>query len=250
LIEAAISAAFAVFLAAAPAQAVLIDNFNDGTFVIIDGGFGQFVGAGIIGGERDVTTGANVTGQVSANNFGSGRLSMIFDDGPGSSLHLDVTYDGSDGAAANDFAGLNKADFTDGGSSDSIRVRLLESTIALTIEITVSENKGPPAPGSEWFMQQTIVVGPTNSPTDVFFPFEDFEVITQFGGMANFSAIDWMKIRFFSPGGPFEASVDFIQTQSVGPRAVPEPSTISLLAFAFVGLVHASRRMRNKGRSS
>lgn len=246
--EGVMSAAFAVLLAAAPAQAVLIDNFNDGTFVINDGGFGEFIGAGIIGGERDVTTGANIIGQVSVAN---GLLSMNFEDGPLAALHLDVVYDGSDGTQVDDFTGLNKADFTDGGFSDSIRVRLLQTTIALTIQITVSENKGPLGPGSEWFMQQTTVVGPTNSPTDVFFPFDDFQIITQFGGQASFSAIDWMKIRYFSPGGvPFQASVDFIQTQSVGPRTVPEPSTIPLLAGAFVGLVFASRRIRDKDRSS
>jgi hypothetical protein len=175
---------------------------------------------------------------------------MNFESGPSAALFMEVVYDGTDGTLVDDFTGLNKADFTDGGSSDSIRVRLLQSTVALTIEITVSENKGPPGPGSEWFIQQTIVVGPTNSPTDVFFPFEDFQVITQFGDMASFSAIDWMKIRFSSDGVPFQASVDFIQTQSVGPRAVAEPSTIPLLAGAFVGLVLASRRTRNKGRSS
>jgi hypothetical protein len=252
LIVGVISVAFAVFLAATPAHAVLIDNFNDGTFVFTDGGFGAFVGAGIIGGERDVTTGPNTTSQVSANNFGNGRLSMNFESGPSAAFVVDVFYDGTDGTLVNDFTGLNKTDFTDGGSSDAIRVRLIQSSIALAIEITVSENNGPPAPGSEWSLQQLIVVGPTSSPTDVFFPFEDFQVNCSFCGTASFSSIDWMRVRYFSPGGvPFQASVDFIQTQSLpdGPRAAPEPATIPLLTGAIVGLVLASRRVRNKGRS-
>jgi hypothetical protein len=221
-----------------PAQAALIDDFNTGVLVISDGGLGFAAGVGIVGGEREMQSGVNTTGEFSSNKAGNGLLIMTFASGPVAATFFDIVYDGADNSALQDFTGLNGADFTDGGTSDAIRVRLVESTIALHVEITVQQQVN----GENWFLQHTIDVGPVAAPTDVFFPFADFTLSCSFCGTASFSSIDWMKVRFFpvnATGAPFQASVDFIQTQTMipdGPRDVPAPPVLPLLAGGVVWL--------------
>jgi hypothetical protein len=218
----------------------LIDNFNTGVLVLTDGGFGSADGVGIVGGERDMQTGPNITGEFSSNKAGNGHLIMDFASGPLAAAFFDIVYDGNDNSPLQDFTGLNGVDFTDGGASDAIRVRLIESTIALHVEITVQQQVN----GEHWFLQHTIDVGPVATPTDVFFPFDDFALSCSFCGTASFASIDWMKIRFFpvnATGTPFQASVDFIHTQTMvpdGPREVPAPPVLPLLVggLACLGL--------------
>lgn len=229
-----------------PAQAALIDNFNTGVLVITDGGSGFASGVGIIGGQRDMDTGINTTGEFSSNKAGNGLLFMDFVSGPLAAAYFDVVYDGNDNSLQEDFTGLNGADFTDGGTSNAIRVRLVEATTALHVQITVQQQVN----GEHWFLQHTIDVGPVAVPTDVFFPFDDFALACTFCGTASFSSIDWMKIRFFpvnATGEPFQASVDFIQTQAMipdGPRDVPAPPVLPLLlgGVAWLGIQRLLRK--------
>jgi hypothetical protein len=235
----------AAFVAAAPAQALVIDDFNDGTLILSTPAFDTVDGSGIVGGERDMV-GSFWLGSFSSNAAGNGLLQITaaapeFDTVPG----YNVRYDGDDNTTANNFIGLNGVDLTDSGASNAIRIRVVRSTTEIEIQFEVSEQK---TPGDNTFAQFQIVLPVVDLPTDFLLPFADFDNpgcgFCDDTSPLSFDNIDWMEVSIYpTTQTPFTLGIDFIDTVAA---AVPAPSTLATLGLGLgiVGITDARRRRR------
>lgn len=250
-----ILAAVAAF-AALPAHAIVIDDYEDGTLVFAAPGLGFVDGAGIVGGERDLSAGSGspaAGGQFSSNLGGNGLL-LIEQRIPANELShsFNVVYDGNDDNAVNlpFVANLMKVDLTDGGASDAIRVRVVLNTTEMRFDVTLGEQK--PANASSMvdttFAGYSLVVPVVVVPTDFYLRFADFGnpgcninfcVDTS---PLDFTQVDYIGIEIFPPlilATPAHEfmSIDIVDTVAA---PVPEPSTLLLLAVVFL----LSRRLK------
>ncbi|MCL4801044.1 MAG: hypothetical protein KJ025_15735 [Burkholderiales bacterium] len=258
-----ILAAAAAF-AALPAHALVIDDFEDGTLFFATPGSGVVDGAGIVGGERDMSGGGSfaVTGFFSSNLGGNGLLVMeqripAFE--PPHSFN--AVYDGNDDnpAALPFVADLNKVDLTDGGASDAIRIRVVENSTEMRLDVTLGEQK-PANQGSQTettFAGYSLVVPVVLAPTDFYLLFADFanpgcnSLFCVDTSPLDFTQVDYIGLEFFRtliPSAPaFDTmSVEIVDTASV---PVPEPSTGLLLTAAILILGHCLPRVGRRSRA-
>lgn len=241
----------AALLTALPAQALVIDDFNDGTLLISTPGFDVVDGSGIVGGERDMT-GSFWIGTFSSNGGGNGFLFMeaVTPDIPNTLPDYDIRYDGDDNSATStDFTALNGVDLTDGGASNAVHIRVMANEIPMRFLINLGEEK-PANQGqlqSMTFTDESFIVPTLLTPADFYLPFAGFLnpgcLICVDTSPLDFSQVDYIRVSINAQTAQsFKfMTIDIIDT-ALAP-AVPEPSVALLFMSAGI-LVLARRRLR------
>lgn len=218
------------------ARAVMIDDFSttQTTAVFSPGttASGQASGAGILGGERDMTvtrvSGVGVTmiastGALSYGHTGSSEaMGLIVWDGPDASIVLDPT-------------GLGGADFTDGGLSDVVAVSLSFNDFSTPIIFTAYTDAAN--------FSTATVLSPGNIPPDpatvLTVAFADF--VTAGGAGADFSNIGAFSLLI--DGSAISAlDLEILSVETNAAASVPEPSTALLVGGGIVVLGRLRRR--------
>ncbi len=112
-------------LAAAPAGAVIIDDFSDAQGPV-NGGSGFQLGS-MLGGERDVfaSTGGSFTASAGVATASGANVGTL--------------YDGVDGSGTASY-GLVGVDLTDGGLSDRFLLNIVSVTASASLRLSVFEN--------------------------------------------------------------------------------------------------------------
>ena len=239
-------------LASPPARALIIDNFNNGTLILTGPSFNVVDGAGIVGGERDMTF-SFWTGKFASNETGNGLLFLAADTAVNANAgpNYGVRYDGNDNSATStNFTGLNKVDLTDGGASNAVRVRVAESDTDMFFRITLGEAKA----GNQGqlqtmtFADELLTIPSVSAPTDFYLPFANFTnpgcLICVDTSPLDFAQVDYIELDIFHSISSFKVfSLDIID-MALAPVGVPEPATALLLAPAL--LFFARRRARRE----
>ena len=225
-------AALAMFLVAAPAQALLIDDFTDSSADIVSPGPGSTFGSttdgapfgSIVGGVRETSL---------TNSSGGGPVDLFTKVGTGIPDSV-MAYAAAPGVKG-DFGllynaggpGLGGVDLTDGGTSNAFDIAVNFSDFPSDIYIEVVDTTsafffaGPfPLPG----------LVPGGAPVSVPVPFAAFPGV-------DFSSVDGL---FFGVDAPIAADLEllFLDTTFI----VPEPSTMVCLSMG--GAVLLVRRKR------
>jgi len=215
-----------------PAQAFIIDSFDDNQLVSSDSGTPvdtNSAGGGMIGGNRVMTSnwtsGANsVDAEVNAGSSSLLNVSI----GADTLGTVDVIYDGGGG-------GFAPTDFTVGGTLNSIAVEIPFDDLPVDIEIVALSLTGSSSltenPGGGIF-----------APTPLPFLFSNFS--TTSGTGADFTAITGLEIHITPLFGGTDLQVDFIETTFT--PVVPEPSTYATALMGLMGLVGIGLMIRRK----
>ncbi len=225
-------AGFFALLAAAPAGAVIIDDFGGGTAPATYGSDTNLFETGgvILGGERDVNV--HLTGGSLDYGVSGGQATITSTAGTGFGV-VAMSWDGIDGTILIDTGNLS-IDLTDGGLSD----RFILEVSSLTASPFVSIKIG--------FFGATSsdqnVIGANVSGTGAFeLPFA--ALTTQLGAGAAANAATAVRLSF-NPLLGDSITIDRFCTGNAsgcvggGSTAVPEPSTWLLMAggLALLGL--------------
>jgi hypothetical protein len=208
------------------AGAVTIDNFNTlqslqitaggVTPVTIDGNV--VTGANSVGGTRAMVLTRSVgsggtEGLVNAVSA-LGALQLNSDTATQASLRL--IWDGGANATL-DAPGFAGVDFTDGGSSNRVRLGILSADLGFNIVFRAYTS----VPGAyhEW----NISPGAGASTQDLF-----FAAATSVGGASGFGSITAVEMSLNTPSAG-DISIDFLETFGDTPNdPVPEPATMLL----------------------
>jgi len=230
-----------------PASAVVIDSFNYGSVALIAPGGGQYDGAGIVGGERDIETASFVNGNVLIDVFDSNQLAITSFSGKSNLGLYNFVYDGNDSLPSNDFDGLGSVDFTDGGASNALRFRVLSSSAPLRIRVNFSKTvANAPTPAEQYAGAKGVIdIGPITTATDVYIPYASLANPSNiFTDPIDFTDIDWFRwsVNELTNSG-FATTIDFVDTAYYSPTQTPEdpvdiptPGTLSL---ALAGILAA-----------
>lgn len=208
---------------------VSIDDFNAGSQVVADAApapltfFGQADGAGILGGERDLTVGSGTGVLGTTTTVDSGVLS--FANTPSSQGTLSVIYDGDDDSPVTDLDGLSGEDLTFGGG-DAFAFTLLFSDFEVLYSITVTDMSGNTASFAD-----TLPTGVSGSGVDIVSAFADFT-----GDTVDFSNVGSLSLSLEAQEPAADITIDNFRT-------VPEPTSIALLMAG--GALLARRRRRD-----
>jgi hypothetical protein len=196
--------------------AVLIDSFDTPQVASVDlGDRNTADGPGIIGGERDFVTFV----LLSADGVVANQLHIASPRGGGG----DIFYDGNDNdASSGSFGGMGAIDLTQGGANDRLRFVFTDaSNIPATMTIDV-KNFGVGA---------GLQINLPKSPGIVDVPFASF------AAPAVFQNVGYINLHFEIHGvGTY--AIDTIAA------TIPEPSALSLAAFAAAGIVIGYRSNR------
>jgi len=218
-------------MAAAPAQAFLIDDFNT-LQTVAQTGVGSN-GAGIatpgaVGGAR--YTQATVTAGAGALDLGSdfpinGAFSHSQASGvTGNSL---LQWDGDSNSTLG--FGLGGVDLTDAGASTGIVIRLLQTDFPVNITINVFENASD-------YSSTTVVVPFLAMNVDFFIDFASF---IPTGAGADFTSVEAINLTINDATGFANADVaiDFIESTSI-----PEAGILAIFGLGLIGVAAARRR--------
>lgn len=215
LLTAAAIAAFS--LAALPAHALVIDDFNDGTsFNVVPGNPGPTNVASVsaIGGSRTMFVEATSSDGTTLASTGSTLDHGQTTQGPGSSS---VTWDANG-------VGLGGIDLTDGGAATQVRISVLSidvGNVDLALEVTDT--------GAQ---MSTLALTGLNVGTFGF----DF---ASFAGTADLTAVDSIKL-IIQAGADSDVQLDIVETN----RQVSEPGMLALAGAGLIGGAIVTRRRR------
>ncbi len=215
--------AAAAMLTAFQANALLIDDFNDG-FTNGLGGLGQVPPLGPLNQPYVNAIGGSRTYEIlSGQEFDAlfvnpqGELNVT-DAGNGPSMHR-LTYDANG-------AGLGGFDLTDAGLSNGISFDIVFiDQGGVTTTVTVEDTSG---------MTSSLTLPPATGVGINSFFFVDFT------GTADFTNVDSVVLNF-SLTDASDLRLDFVETIDVPPPA-PVPASIALLGISLLGFGLASRR--------
>jgi len=209
---------------AGPAEAFVIDSFDDPQSAIAESGNFYVVNAALgsmLGGDRDT---------IAHYHYGPNSINAEIDDGGSSVYHIgfgagtfghsEVHYDGI-GAV-----GLGGVDFTSGGSLNAVvmHVPLADSPTNITITARTGLNRSS--------LLLSLPGGIASNTTVPFF-FDDF--VLDFGTGADFAALDRLEVAVRPQAEAANVQIDLIETAFVA-AAVPEPSTYVLAVLGLLGL--------------
>ncbi len=213
-----------IVLGGALQAAIIIDDFST-TQV----GDGYATGAGILGGERDVSTGPNAS--VNINSDFPGQLFCEKTASTGSWAYM--TYDGVDGSGGGGAGGLGHQDLTGGGQYTGFLLTLTD--------ISGSGGHGSIMLGQTDREDMVADFDLPTQPGDIFVPFSSFEIVI------------WADPRPSYDTFPFEfTDVGYISLSVYPPASgsctidsftvVPEPAT--MLLFGLGGIALRRKRQR------
>jgi hypothetical protein len=204
--------------------ALLIDDFSTDQTVILLGGApdstsSQVVGAGILGGQRDMEL-ALLTDMFIVMAASGGTLNYLSALSETTGL---IVWDGLDAPDTLSPTGLGGVDFTAGGE-DKIALPLLDNNLSAPIVLTAYTN------GVDF---STATVNLTGSAPQRLVVFHTDFVADPSGAGADFTNI-----------GAFSLFIDGSATPGLTlevEELVPEPSTATLLLFGILGIVAIRR---------
>jgi hypothetical protein len=231
-----------VFAAGAKAAPVTIDNFDipSTAELAADGSNGSSVsdftddGGNIIGTEREtiieITTTGNQSNEIQAN-AGSGSLSISAPDAGALEADVSLIWDGDDGAAAIDTAGLAGADLTDGGVNDRFVFNIIGNDFPVPFDLTLWDSDS-----NETVSDQTpgFIAPGSSVPFNIEF--------SQFSGI-DFTDIGAIELSF-SVTSQQDLTLDFVVTDE---PPIPAPATLALLGSGLVAMGALTRRRRRAG---
>ena len=229
-----------VLLMSAGSEATLIDNFslasgttasfNKDTGNNFSTGFGGLSATETLGGVRELALVKDPVGSVSLwagiNHAGSGLYELRFTQG----LHSSTTtlqYDGINDIGGSNFSGPDNLNF-DLAATEETALKLKFGSIAGDVDFTISMTDGT---GAVLSIAGTATAGNTTA----------FRSITPIlASSLDTSDIDDITITLTThPQGVFDLdSIELV----VG--AIPEPSSMALMATGVLGLIGYSRRRR------
>lgn len=186
--------------------------------------FSTVQGNGILGGERDMGTFLS----MSINGAAPYRLNVAFPAGLQTAAGGDITYDGVDhNAYSTSFDGLGSVDLTGGGHYDRFRFDFANLSGYWTSTLLIQVRQYHALQGSMGSYYQLNL--PQNSGTiEIPFSAFAFDPSAVFSQPVDFHDVGSINLHFETgPGSSFSIG---------GITAVPEPSSLSLLFFAAVGL--------------
>jgi hypothetical protein len=216
------------------ARSITIDAWSaeQTTTVISPSGSATTVatGAGILGGEREITltraSGVAVTMAASGGSLAYGQIAGSVGTGT-------VIWDGVDGGGALDPTGLGGVDFTDAATSAAISIPLLFNDLPASLRLTAYTD------GANASQVTVALPGgiPPDPQTALTILFSSFSVLSGTG--ADFSNIGAFILEV---DGSAAAGLD-LEVGAVETIPTPEPRTAFLLGVGLMGLTLHARRM-------
>ena len=208
--------AVALALAATARAGVVIDKFTTDQAELTAFGNNTANGSGMIGVERDVEL--SEWGGPTSVKVSGGKLSFSGSEESGSSDSIIVIWDGNDADFFDEvtpFSGLDVGgvgkDLTDGGTADTLRIRVLSATDGLGLDLQVWTDD------DEFSERGVSLFSAISSPTTIHLPFNDFfQPGAATGGPAQFDCVGLIRLFIIANDADQSIEIDFIDT-------VPEP---------------------------
>jgi hypothetical protein len=224
-----------LLVASSQARALMIDDFETGSQSLSTAsGFASSTVAafGALGGKRDVQI------HVDAPPPGANDLELKVSIPPGQLSHSQgsqvkgsstLEWDGGNGIGIDHTGlGVSGEDLTDGGVSDRLQVRVVESDLAINLKFTIYDVFGGEATGT-----LALPVGITD-PTDYHLLFASFT------GSVNWTKVGAIKLVI----NPEEFKSRDLTIDSVQTTHTPEPGTLLLLGTGLFSLAGYGWRRR------
>jgi len=245
-------ALLALLIISRSASAIVIDSFDEGAINLSANAANPFVqgvatGAGIIGGEREVTAIYNPAGSsaldfvdVRTDFANQGNFSHSQDAGvAGLSV---IVYDGADGDPSSiDFNGLGGLDLTaDGSSAFLFNVLFADQSVSNVLDLRVYSSA---TAYSDLFYSFPGPISPS-SPQQVLFTYANF---TQGAGALTGADFTNVGAILLAVDGRLEPALDLRLDSLVTNEnpTVPEPATLGLvgLGLSCLGFLKSRKRM-------
>ena len=239
-------AAALVAAASFTANAAIVDDFTTSQVVTDNSANGtavtsSVVGAGILGGERDVSLSATqilINGQSPNVNITGGFLSL--NSPSGSAATMVVQWDGADASATRAY-GLGNADLTEAGANLGFLILTHNADQPFTFSVGAYNSAGQ---SSVVTFNGHQTAGFQVSPVASFIPFAGFnscgfsggDVVSVVctGGGVNFSSLNALELTIVGT-----ADLDLTIAEV---SAIPEPAVLALMGSALFGLAAFRRR--------
>lgn len=162
-----------------------------------------------------------------ADNYSNAQIVISggyldFSNPSGFKTKLSLVYD-------NNGNGLGNIDFTDGGDSDAVLIKLLSSDLGGEFTVIATDVNGTTSQ-----LKQAPVVNPGDPPVIMAFRFVDFDVPT----------FDWTAVKAIEYQFDALTSGDY-QIDLLGTGTIPEPMTMSAVFASLAGLGGYLRRRRS-----